>query len=418
MTWLTGMITGLGNGFCLRGFSAIFKPLSAELGFSRAATSGAAGIRRFQTGLLAPVTGWLVDRFGPKWVIIVGICFLVGGLVFMVFINSLWTFYIVWGVIIGMGTTLGLTLGPDKALTDWFVSKRGRAFANRFVLIGTVSALVLPVITWIITTIGWRTSCLIWAGIMSASLPFIFFILKQKRPEYYGLLPDGADVGPELESGVQASLDNGVAYAAKFHETEYTLKEALRIPAFWILILADACLMIVIGGFNLHCIPFLTDMGIDPTVAGGMMAMMIFFTIPSSLLGGLVADRVRKEHINFLIAGASLCQAFGITVFLLDQTIASVYVLLVFFGFGTGPTRPLLILIRGRYFGRKAYGSIAGTSLMLGTPVGILAPVYAGWVYDTTGSYMNAFTLFAALAVSVTLMMCLVRPPKQKGGRA
>ena len=134
------------------------------------------------------------------------------------------------------------------------------------------------------------------------------------------------------------------------------------------------------------------------------MAMMVFFTSPSSLVGGFIADRVPKGRLKFLLAGALLCQAMGIGAFLLNQSMGAVYVLLVFFGFGSGPIRPLLVIIRGRYFGRKAYGSIEGTSLLFETPSGMLAPVYAGWVYDTTGNYMTAFMLFAASAAFAALL--------------
>jgi len=259
---------------------------------------------------------------------------------------------------------------------------------------------------------GWRITCLIWAGVMFASLPLMWFFIKQKRPEYYGLLPDGATVGSGSEADIDSLIGKGVEYAANFQETEFTLRQAMRTSPFWMLIIANSFGMIVQGGFILHCIPFITDMGITPTVAGGMMAMMVFFTIPARFLSGFIADRVGKDRLHFLMAGAYLVQAIGITAFLLDQTIVMVYVLLILNGIGSGPTRPLLIIMRGRYFGRKAYGSIEGISALLETPLSLLAPVYAGWVYDTTGSYITAFTLFAALATLTTFLMCVVRAPK------
>ena len=149
-----------------------------------------------------------------------------------------------------------------------------------------------------------------------------------------------------------------------------------------------------------------------------MMGLMVFFTIPSGFFSGLLADRVRKDHLKFLLAGAFMFQTLGITAFLFNQTIVMLYVFLIFYGFGSGPHRPLLIVMRGRYFGRKAYGSIEGTSMMFQAPITLLAPVYAGWVHDRTGSYMTAFMLFAVLAATATCVMCLVRsprPPKSPG---
>jgi len=412
MNLVSSIITGLGQGYSNYGFSALFKPIASELGFSRAATSVASGIRRIEFALIAPLTGWFVDRFGPRWIIVAGICVMGTGMVSMNFVTSIWSFYIVWGLIIGGGSTFALTIAIDKALTNWFISKRGLAFAVRFTLIAIVTVIVLPIITWLITTQGWRITCLIWAGVMFASLPFMWFFTKQKRPEYYGLLPDGATVESGSEADIDSLIGKGVEYAANFQETEFTLRQAMRTSTFWMLIIANAGAMVVQGGFVLHCIPFITDMGITPTVAGGMMAMMVFFTIPSRFLGGFFADRVPKDHIHFLMAGAFLFQAVGITTFLLNQTIPMVYVFLILFGFGSGPPRPLLIIMRGRYFGRKAFGSIEGTSVMFEAPVSILSPIYAGWIYDTTGSYITAFTLFAVLATFAAFLACLVRSPK------
>ena len=322
MTWVTGMTTGLGHAFHLRGFSAIFKPLSEELGFSRAVTSGASGIRSLQFGIMAPVTGWLCDRFGPKWIILSGLGFMIIGLILMSGVNSLWAYYVTWGVLMGLGNSLALTIAADKALIDWFDSKRGRALSIRFILIAIVSAVFLPIITWMITSQGWRTSCLIWAGVMGVTVPFIWVTIKQKRPEYYGLLPDGAKTRENTTATQFPLVDDGSSNGAGFDERERTLGQAMKTMAYWMLIVADASGMMVHAGFGLHCIPFITDLGIDPTIAGSLMAMMIVFTIPSSLMSGLIADRTRKEHLRFLLGGAYLFQALGIASFL-------VYILLV-----------------------------------------------------------------------------------------
>ncbi len=414
MTWVTGMTTGLGHAFHLRGFSAIFKPLSAELGFSRAVTSGASGIRSLQFGIMAPLVGGLCDRFGPKWIMLTGLGSMIIGLVLMTRVYSLWAYYVTWGLIMGLGNSLALTIAPDKALTDWFITKRGRALSIRFILIAIVSAVCLPIITWMITTQGWRTSCLIWAGVMGITVPFIWVTIKQKRPEYYGLHTDGLMIGVDTTTKQVRLADAGASNEVDFEEKERTLGQAMKTLAYWMLIVADASGMIVFAGFSIHCIPFITDLGIDPTIAGSLMAMMIFFAIPSSLLSGLIADRTRNEYLRLLLVGAYVFQALGIASFLIYPHTFMLYPLLILLGFGTGAVRPLFIIMRGRYFGRKAYGAIEGTSMTFQTPFSILSPIYAGWVYDTKGSYMTAFTLFALLAAFSAFIMYLARYPRTK----
>ncbi len=311
-----------------------------------------------------------------------------------------------------MGQSLGLSIAIDVMLTNWFVSKRGRAFSVRFAIAGIMGVIALPIIGWLIATQGWRTTCLIWAAAVFAGIPLVLYFVKQKRPEYYGLLPDGAKVEPGSETDRDTMIARGMEYAAGFQETEFTLRQALRTSAFWMLTAAWVIYGVIFVSFNTHCIPLLTDMNIDPVAAASMMAMMVFFTIPSRFFGGIIADHVKKDHLKFLLAATFVFPVLGLTVFLSSQSIASVYVLLILFGFGSGAFVPLDIVIRSRYFGRKAYGSIQGSSVILSAPLSFLSVVYTGWVYDTTSSYTTAFILFAALGALASFIMCLVKVPK------
>jgi len=166
------------------------------------------------------------------------------------------------------------------------------------------------------------------------------------------------------------------------------------------------------GGFGLHSIPFLTDQGISLTAAGALMGMMIFFTIPSRTLAGLIADRLKKTQLQLLWAAGCLLRALGIGFFLFSQTTAMIYVFLILYGIGTGVVAPLDIIVRARYFGRKAYGSIAGSSSLFTAPFGVVAPIFTGWVYDTTGSYITALIIFASLFVLTAVLLLFVRSPK------
>ncbi len=410
-TLVTCTWSGIAEGLYGFGISVFFKPIAADLGLSRAAASLAAGVGRLEGDLEAPLTGWLCDKFGPRWVIFTGACIVVIGLVLMNFVNSLWQYIVVWGIIIGAGNNLAFTLAIDKTITDWFIKKRGLAFAMRFVLLGIWGVILLPIVTWLVTTQGWRMTNLILAVVMFAGLPFLWFFVKQKRPEYYGLLPDGTPVGEEAADTSQM-IERGVEYATSLGEVEFTLRQAMKTPSYWILTVGFSAGTTMYGAINIHLIPFLTDMGIDPVVAGGMMAMMVFFTIPSRFLAGFFGDRVRKDHLRFLLAGTFLFQVIGIIVILLNQTIAMIYVFLILFGFGSGASIVVRILMEGRFFGRKAFATIHGATNMLHAPIGFVTPVFAGWIYDTTGTYTIAFISFVAITAVGAFLVCFLRPPK------
>ena len=399
-------------GFQVHGFSALFKPIASEFGFSRTVTSVAASIASSVDGIESPLTGWLVDKFGPRALITIGM-FIAGlGLILMNFVNSVWTFYIVWGVIVQTGINMGLDIPIEKAITNWFVKKRGVALSARWFITG-FAGLVLSLVAWLISTQGWRMTCVIGGlGIWFIGLPLARLFVKPQRPEYYGLLPDGSTLEAKPGEDVNQMIDKGVNYAAELKEVEFTLRQALRTPSYWLLISALSIQWIGFAAILTHSVPFLTDMGIDPVKAASLLGIIILSSTPSRLIGGYLMDRIDAGRLRFLIAGAFLVQAAGIGAFLLNQTTTMAYVFLALFWVGVGLSLPLDSGIRARYFGRKAFGSIGGVSTAITLPVTVLAPIYAGWVYDNTGSYVSAFTIFAILFAVSAFLVSLARPPK------
>jgi MFS family permease len=413
MVVATAITTGIAGGFIQQGGSALFKPIASELKLNRASTSLATGIGTLQIGLVFPLAGWLSDKFGPKWVNVIGAIILCTGLVLMNYIDSAWAYYMVWGLIVMGGNTLGYSVAIDTMLTNWFVRKRGRAFSIRFALVGILGVILLPIISLLIETQGWRTTCLIWSGLVFTGIPVALYFIRQRRPEYYGLLPDGAGAESSLEEYNNNMIAKGIEYASDFQEEEFTLKQAMKTQAYWILTVAWVLRGMVLAGTQIHIIPMLTDTGIDPVAAGGLMAMMIFFTIPSSFIGGIIADRIGKERTKYLLSGILSLFALGIGALLLPQDFTSrVYFFLVLYGLGSGAYTPLDIIARSRYFGRKAYGAIQGSSVLFSAPLSFAAPIYTGWVYDVTGSYTNAYIVYAIMACVAVVMTGLIRAPK------
>lgn len=263
-----------------------------------------------------------------------------------------------------------------------------------------------------IVTIGWRMTCVIGGlGTWFIGLPLIYFLVKPHRPEYYGLLPDGA-TAEQATADTSQMIEKGVRYAAGAEEVEFTLRQTLRTPTYWLIIISGAFQGLATPAFNVHAIPFLTDRGIAPTAAAGILSIMVAASLPVRLIGGVLADRVQKQHLRFLQAGSYLIQAIGFACFLLHQTMAMVYVWFILYGIGNGAGYGINSPIRARYFGRKAFGSIGGLSSLFMLPVGVAGPIYLGWVYDTTGSYINGFVLVTLLVTLATVIVSFALPPK------
>jgi cyanate permease len=410
---VTSIMTGIGFGFYSYGFGAIFKQLSQELGINRAMTSLAAGIGRLESGVEGPLTGWLVDKFGPKWVIFAGISMTAIGLILMSNIHSIWLYYFAWGVLIAGGINLGITIPIDKLLTTWFLKKRGLALGIKMAFLSLSGVMVIPVVTWLTQSYGWRTTCLIWGAVMSLCLLLVVFFIKPKGPQHYGILPDGAKVRHNDLTNHMDLAKQGKDYAASVQEQDFTVREAIKTSAFWLILIASMGQSMAQNAIIIHTIPFLTDRGISATTAGFMMSLLVFFTAPARFISGIMADRVGKRALSFLLAGFYFLQCLGITIFLLRPSTITIYTFLVLFGFGSGAPGTLGILMRGRFFGPKAFGSITGIGSVITAPVGLIAPIYAGWIFDTTGSYLTAFTTFAILTAIATVLALCIRPPRK-----
>lgn len=407
---VTGSFMNLwGAGFSTYGLSALFKPMSTELGMSRAATSVVTSIARLEGGIEGPVVGWFVDKLGPRKVGLVGV-FLFGlGFILMYFVNSLWSFYLVWGIIIGIGQNMGSGLPIMKAITNWFVRKRGLALGLRMML---TAALLTPLVTFFITTWGWRMACVIGGlGMWLVGLPLFWFGVKDQRPEFYGLLPDGAAPG-EKTADVNQMIERGAKYASDFDEVEFSARQAVRTGAYWLLIVVQIGQAVGTQSLLVHFVPFLTDIGMSPAKAAATVSLAGIASIISRFVSGLVADRLGKNGLRFFMGGAFLLQAFGIAIFVWKQTISMVYPFLILYFFSMGIGLVLNSVIAGRYFGRKAFGLTRGISTIATMPLSMAAPVYLGWVYDTTGSYVTGFVTVAGVLVVAAIAMVLARPPK------
>jgi cyanate permease len=411
--WLVltgGFLAFWGFGYHAYGFSALFKPIAQELSLSRAATSIPASIGRLEGGITAPLAGWLTDKFGPRWLIFTGVLFISASLCLMSLVQSFWAFLMVWGLMLAVGIDLALAIPLQVAIGTWFVKKRGLASGTQRMFSGLSGVLVLPLIAWLITIVDWRMACLIGGVVMFVmGVPLVWFFVRRERPEHYGMLPDGA-----IPSGKEDEdmTTKGMRYAADVQEFDFTLSQAMKTPAFWMLVVVGSCHSLAMPAISLHSIPFLTDIGFDPLKASRMLALLVLVSIPARFAGGVLIDRVKKDHMRFVLTGAFLLQAVGFGLFLLHQTEVMIYAWFVVYGFGMGIAFGAMAPLRMRYFGRKSIGSIMGIARACALPAGILAPIWTGWMYDTTGSYIFAFTVIAGLLGFASVLTLFVLPPK------
>ena len=412
-----GLINLYGAGVWFYGFPIFFKALVDDFGWGRGVAAGAISFSRLEGGLEAPIVGWLVDKFGPRKLAIAGA--VIAGLGFLamsavndvafgsVQISALVMFYIVYGGVISIGYNTGFSHATMAAIANWFSRKRSRAFA--IVSLGSGgSGLTVLALGMLVAKFGWRVSAaLVGVGMWIWVIP-LSFILRHK-PQPYGYMPDGdsevyVDGPPDAEKATQPSIQR-----ERHTEYNFTPKEAMLTSAFWLLVLGSMARSITMSSVVIHEVAYLTDIGISDIAASGALGAMVTISLVGRLSFGWVGDYFDKRYV---IIVSFVVQALGIFLLSRIDSLADMWLFVVVYGIGYGGAIPIYWAIVGDYFGGQYYATIRGFQQLAGIPAAIFGPIYAGLVYDFSGSYQIAFASFVVTLLVGTVFVLFMRPPR------
>lgn len=399
--WIVGSGVGLQiliSGLLNQAYGAYVVTLQAQFGWSKTAFSAAYAIQQAESGLLGPFQGWLIDRWGPRAIIRVGVLTL--GVGFMLFsqVNSLAMFYVTF-LIMSIGMSLGGFMSITTALVNWFERRRTTALA----VMQTGSAiggLLVPLVAWSLTSYGWRTTAFA-SGVLviAAGLPLAQVI--RHSPERYGLLPDGVVRGEVASDVVDASLDAPVA--------GFTPREALRTRAFWLLSIGHAMAMFVVASVSVHLVPHLTeDLGFTLAGAAGIVSVMTGSMMVGNLAGGFLGDRFSKRLISTVAACGHIA---AMLTFAYASVLGAVVIGAVLQGAAHGVRGVQMMPIRADYFGRQYFATIMGFSSLVMMPAMMIGPVVIGLLADRYGEYDLGFHILALMGVISALFFGLAARP-------
>jgi sugar phosphate permease len=410
-------IVAAGIALCLVGyggwyysFGALFNPVLTEFGWSRATTSLAFSFARLEGGLEGLITGPLVDKLGPRFMVRVGWTMAAIGFFLLYFVNSFWTFIVCYSLLITLGMDAGLYLPLQTTIAKWFNKKRGRALG--FLTAGGAlgGSVIVPVVAWAIVNYGWRTSVLFLAAAIFIIGWGMSFVLKPHGPEYYGLQMDGVKQDPAADKLVTTPVGNrGAKDNAEYDGL--TLKEAMKTRAFWMLVVAFTFGQTTLSAIVVHQIPLIEDMGISKVVAASALGTMTLMSVPGRLTGGWLADRLKVQYLYF---GASIIQATGLFILSCATSMSRVWLFVVIYGLSYGMRITIEPVMRAKFFGRKAFGSIMGYIGAFAILGSVAGPFFAGWIYDTTNSYVFAFLTFSVAIVLAGTIVLFTKSPMQQ----
>lgn len=346
--------------------------------------------------MLGPVEGVLADKLGPRRMVLFGFLILGAGFILFSLIQNAPAFYLTY-LLIAVGAGLGGFIPIMAAVNNWFVRRRSTAIA--IAQTGTnVGGLLVPALAWGIATHGWRATA-VGLGIFVLALAIPVSRAIRNRPEEYGQRPDGL---PATVATTQAPLQITRPAA------DFTLGQAIRTPAFWYITASHGFSALVSTTMAVHVIPFFTDVGLSLELAGTVVATYTAVGIAFQLVGGFLGDRVSKRVGICLFTAI---QASALLVAALAQNAYLAFLFAVLYGIGFGGRNPLLIAIRGDYFGRKAFATILGASMLPMNILMIAGPLATGYLFDSLGSYTVPFIGMAALNIVGAALILLARRP-------
>lgn len=400
---LAGVLSSaLSSGIQAYGLGTFIRPMTEELGWSRTDISLGQTVSMATSGILALFIGGLLDRRGGRLLMVIGA--VVGGLGYfsLGFVQTLWQYYLIKGVLLTVGVTMLGPLVVNVAISNWFVRRRGRAIALAAMGL-SVGAFVVPSLAaWLIERFGWRVAWMVFGVAVWVVMIPVSWVVIRRRPEDHGLEPDGGWISTRAVSALDQRR-------AEVDRLEWTRAQTLRTPTLWMLILVFGLASLGVGALLLHLVAYLRDVGYSTSEAAFAFSMIGLSGLISKPIWGLIVERVPTR---FVAAVEFLLLGIGIGLVIVSPslwiTAASIFV----FGIGVAGTLTVQETVWADYYGRKTLGVVRS----IGRPFTVIfsagGPVAAGLAYDMGGSYEVAFVLFIAAYLLAAVLVLFTPEPR------
>ncbi|HIB11988.1 MAG TPA: MFS transporter [Dehalococcoidia bacterium] len=393
-----------------QGMTAWFVVLEREFGWSRAQLSLAFSLTRAEGTIMGPLAGYLVDKVGPRRMVLSGLPVMGIGFILFSQVNNLWQFYGAF-VLASMGAGFGTWLPMMTVLNHWFQKRRSMAMSLAMEGFALGGVLLMPALAWAIDPdepdrLGWRLTAA-GIGVVLIILAWPVSRLIRNRPEEYGLRPDGRPENqPERGERVGSGQGEGGI-------VDFTWQEALRTRPFWLITIGHSATSIVIVTLTVHLGPMLTDLGYSLQMVAWVVSTYTGVGAVFTLVGGYIGDRV---PMHLALFGFSVIQSVAVVILLSADTLPMILLFAVVLGIGFGGRTPMTTAIRGVYFGRRAFASITGISMIPMNIMLLVFPLFAGIMFDAVGSYQIPFSVLAIVSFFGAAMFLLLGKPSLKVG--
>ena len=398
----SALMNGLGGSVHWQGFTVLFIPISQSLGLSNAQTAMPFALSRAENGLMGPITGWLLDRYGVRRLMLIGTIFTGVGYILLAQTSTFWAFVFVYLFVVSVGSSTSFMQASTTAINTWFARRRGIAMSINSAAFRLGGAFMVPLLSVAVLRWGWETAAL-WVGIGMLVLIAPLSILFKRSPESIGLGPDG-DPLPKQVSGSDAESNSTEITAT---DDDWTAKDAIRTRAFWVLALGTVLRMSVHGTIFVHFVPILVWKGETQQTAANLIGLVALISVPLILYFGWLSDRLGRQK---LLAGCYISAASSLLLLnVVDGTWPILLAMILFTGteIGSGLNWALV----GDLFGRKRFATIRGLLSPIYNVALFSMPILAGWIKDETGSYEIVLNAGGVIMIAAALTFLTIRKP-------
>ncbi|MDQ6834221.1 MAG: MFS transporter, partial [Chloroflexota bacterium] len=361
----------------------LIHPLEQEFGWSAAAISVAISIGLLLFGLMGPIAGRLMDRSGPRRLMVIGLLLIVVSTSTSAAMTQLWQLVLLWGVVSGIGTGMVATVLGAAVANRWFVEKRGLVMG---IFGGATSAgqlLFVQLNVRLIVTIGWRGAVLVLAGVAVLVLVPVLFLMENS-PADVGAEPYGGVPQPAAIAGTEAM--GGI------------MRRAVRVPEFWLLAGSFfVCGATSNGLIGTHFIAHSVDHGISQTTAASALALMGAMNFVGTIGSGFLTDRYDPRK---LLACYYTFRGLSLLILPFVSGFAGLAVFAVFFGLDYIATVPPTATLAADIFGRKHVGIVFGWIFCAHQFGAASAAYFGGLIRSTLGAYSLAFIVGGIVALT------------------
>lgn len=411
-------VVGYGTVYFM--WPVFFPVVVKEFGWSAAVAATAFSLGSLHGGLEGPLVGYILDRWGPRIVMFISGILMGVGLMALNWLekDNIYLYFIFFGLVVNLGFNAGLYSSSYKLVANWWIKRRAMAI-TAMTLPCAIAGFICPsVATRCIASFGWRTSCLIMgAAVLVVYIP-ASLLVRPKRPEAYGLLPDGdepekfAAAAIEKEIGDRETAEQLLARETLKKEVDWTIGEAIKTAGFWLYSVASIFSAFAGGAVISFAPSHLAARGYSPADYAFFAGFMLLVTLVGRFIVMFLADIFSPKRFQII---AWMLQCAGVLC-LANATLDSRYLAWgygILYGVGYGIQVPITPVIRGWLFGRAAFGKIYGIISCIAMLGLITAPTFAGWIFDTTRTYYIAYMAFgAAFCIAAFILAFAKRPTK------